>query len=165
MDVLWGLGARYCVRQDAHVFMWLWGLLLTLAATGFVVRRRGRPFEAAVLLFLTLCTGALGLVIFSACYSTAPYQMGLGALNISARTLSALTCLSLGAFTLAFLWTVVALSLGGALGLVAWGRSDGTSAALRASLYIGAACLLVVAAGAGFIGSFNFSWCASQRLF
>ena len=145
--------------------MWLWGLLLAFAAAVFAVRRRGRPFEAAVLLFLTVCTGALGLVIFAACYSTAPYQMGLGAPSISARTLSALTCLSQGAFTLAFLWTVVALSLGGALGLVAWGRSDGTTAALRASLYIGAACLLIVGSGAGFIGSFNFSWCASQRLF
>ena len=31
MDVIWGLGARYCVRQDAHALMWLWGLFLAFA--------------------------------------------------------------------------------------------------------------------------------------
>jgi hypothetical protein len=165
VDVIWGLGARYCVRQDAHVFTWLWGLFLALAGAAFMVRRRGRHFEAAALVFLAICSGALGLVIFYACYASAPYSMGLGAPSISAARLTALTCLSHGAFALAFVWTVVALSCSAAVGLIAWGRSRGATAALRACPYIGAALLLLVAAAAGFASFFDFSWCSSRRLF
>jgi hypothetical protein len=166
VDVIWGLGARYCVRQDAHAFMWLWGLFLALAGAAFIVRRRGRPFGAAVLLFFAVCTGAVGLIIFYGCYSWAPYSMGLGAPpSISAARLNTFMCLAHGASTWAFLWTVVALSCIAALGLVAWGRSHGKTAPLRACAYIAAVLLLFVSANAGFVWSFDFSWCSSNRLF
>lgn len=163
--MIWGVGARYCVRQDAHAFMWLWGLFLALAAAAFLLRRRGRYFEAAVLLFFAICTGALGCIIFYACSASAPYQMGLGTPSISAARLTTITCLSQGAFSKAIVWTVIVLSCSAALGLVAWGRSRGKTAALRACTYIGAALLLLVAAVAGFGAFFGFSWCSSSRLF
>lgn len=165
MDVVWSLGARYCVRQDAHAFMWLWGLLLALAGAAFIIRRRGRRFEAAVLLFFAVCTGALGFIIFYGCHASAPYSMGLGAPSIAAASLSTFTCLGQGAFAKAFNWTVIVLSCTAALGLVAWGRSRGKSAALRACLYVGALLLLLVAAACGFGAFFVFSWCSSSRLF
>jgi len=165
VDVVWGLGAKYCVRQDAHAFMWLWGLFLGFAGAAFIVFRRRRRFEAALLLFFAFCTGALGLGIFYACYASAPYSMGLGAPGISAVSLTALMCLSQGAFTLAFLWTAIALPCSAALGLVAWGRSGGKPAALRACLYAGAALLLLFASTNGFVAFFDFSWCWSRRLF
>jgi hypothetical protein len=145
--------------------MWLWGLLLALAGSAFIVRRRGRHFEAAVLLFLAICTGALGFIIFYGCYASAPYSMGLGAPSISAASLTTFTCLGHDAFGSAAKWTYVALSCSAALWLVAWGRSHGKTAALRACLYIGAALLLLVAVTAGFGWFFVFSWCSSSRLF
>ncbi len=163
--VIWGLGARYCVRQDAHAFMWLWGLLLTLAGAAFIVRRRGRHFEAAVLLFFAVCTGALGVAIFYGCYASAPYTMGLGAPDVSAASLTAFTCLSNGAFSRAIGWTVIALSCSMAAGLAASGRRRGNSATRRALLYAGAVLLLLVAAAVGFGAFFVFSWCTSSRLF
>jgi hypothetical protein len=162
---MWALGARYCVRQDAHAFMWLWALLLTLAGVALIVRRRGRRFEAAVLLFFAVCTGALGLAIFYGCYASAPYTMGLGAPDVSAATLTTFTCLSNGAFSRAMAWTVIALSCSAAAGLIAWGRRRGKPAAFRAFLYAGAVLLLLVAVAAGFGAFFVFAWCSSSRLF
>lgn len=145
--------------------MWLWGLLLALAAVAFIVRRRGGHFEAAVLLFFAACTGALGSIIFYGCYASAPYSMGLGAPNLSAARLTMLTCLSQDVFARAINWTIIVLSCSAALGLVAWGRSRGKTAALRACLYVAAALFLLVAAAAGFGAFFGFSWCSSSRLF
>lgn len=165
MDAIWSLGARYCVRQDAHAFMWLWGLFLMFAGAGFVVGRRGRPFEAVVLAFLAVCTAALGLTIFYACSASAPYSMGLGAPGVSGARLTTFACLGQGASVWTFLWTVVALSCGAGLGLVSVGRSRGKAIALRAISYAGVALLLVVVAVAAFVWFFDFSWCSSQRLF
>jgi hypothetical protein len=146
--------------------MWLWGLFLALAGAAFMVRRRGRHFEAALLLFFAVCTGAVGLVAFYACYASAPYSMGLGAPpSLSAARLTMFTCLSHRAFDLASIWTIVALSCSAALGLVTWGRTRGKTAALRACFYTGAALLLLVAVAAGFGWFFGFSWCSSSRLF
>jgi hypothetical protein len=153
------------VRQNAHAFMLLWGLFLALGGAAFIVRRRGRRFQAAVLLLFALCTAALGFIIFYGCYASAPYSMGLGAPGLSAANLTTFTCLGQGAFSKATAWTVVALSCSAALGLVAWGRSRGTSVALRAALYIGAALLLVVAGSVAFGSFFVFAWCSSSRLF
>ncbi|HEY5426970.1 MAG TPA: hypothetical protein VIJ77_10495, partial [Candidatus Tumulicola sp.] len=165
VDVISGLGSRYCVRQDAHAFTWLWCLLLALAGGALAVRRRGRYFEAAALLFFALCTGALGFVVFYACYASAPYSMGLGAPSALAARLTTFTCLSRGASTLTFIWTVVALSCSAALGLIATGHSGSKVAAIRVSFYIGAALFLLLAAAAGFVAFFGFSWCSSSRLF
>ncbi len=145
--------------------MWLWALLLALAGAAFVVRRRGKRFEACVLLLLAVCTGALGFTVFYACYGSAPYSMGLGAPGVPAARLTAFTCLSQGAFALASIWTIVALSCSAAIDLVTWGRSRGKTAPLRASAYVGAAILIVLAAIAGFAVFFNFAWCSSRRLF
>ncbi len=153
------------MRQDAHAFTLLWGLFLALAATAFIVRRQGRRFESAVLLFFAVSTGALGSIIFYGCYASAPYSMGLGTPSISAASLSTFTCLSQGALGRAITWTVVALSCSAALGLVARSRSHAGNAWLRAGLYIGAVLLLLVAAAAGFGSFFVFSWCSSSRLF
>jgi hypothetical protein len=163
--MIWSLGARYCARQHAHAFIWLWFLLLAFAGAALILRRRGRPFEAAVLLLLAVCTGALGSIVFYACSATAPFSMGLGAPNISATRLTALTCLGQSASTSAFLWTVVALCCSSALGSVAWGRLRGKTAAIRTLSYIGAALLLVIAGALGFAWFFGFSWCSSSRLF
>lgn len=165
MDVIWGLGARYCLRQDAHAFMWLWGLFLALGGAAFIVRRRGRAFEAAVLLLFSICTGAFGLTIFYACYNSAPYQLGLGSPDVAAGRLTTLNCLSNGAATWVFLWTVVVLLCCGAVGLVALGRSRDKAVVLRIFAYVAAAVCLLLVGFAGFVWLFDFSWCASQRLF
>lgn len=154
------------MRQDVHAFMWLWGLFLALVGAAFIVRWRRRRLEAAALLFFAVCTGAVGLVVFYACYASAPYSMGLGAPpSVSAARLTTVTCLSHGASGTASMWTVVALSCSAALGLVAWGQSRRKTAALRACAYIGAALLFLVAGAAGFGWFFGFSWCSSERLF
>jgi hypothetical protein len=165
VDTIWSLGARYCVRQDAHAFMWLWGLFLALAGAALIVRGRGRRFGAGVLLFFAACTGVLGFVILYACYASAPYSMGLGAPSVSAVSLTTLMCLSQDAFSKATGWTIVVLSCSAALGLIAWGRSRGRTALPRACSYVGAALLLLVAVAAGFGAVFVFSWCSSSRLF
>ena len=162
---MWSLGARYCVRQDAHAFMGLWALLLALAGVAFVVGRRGQRIVSTVLFFFAACTAALGITIFSACYGTAPYQMGLGAPSGTGTRLNTFMCLSRGASTWAFLWTVIVVSCSAALGLVVWGSSHGRSVILRVAAYIGAVLLLIVAGFAGFATVFDFSWCSSSRLF
>ncbi len=145
--------------------MWLWCVLLALAGAASIVRRRARPFEAAVLLLLAVCTATLGVAIFYACSATAPSSLGLGAPDISAARLTTLTCLGQSASTSAVVWTVVVLLCGAALGSIAWGRTPGKSAAVRALCYIGVALLLLLAAAAGFAWFFGFSWCSSSRLF
>jgi hypothetical protein len=145
--------------------MWLWGLFLALAGAAFIVRRRGRRFETAALLFFAVCTAAVGLVVFYACAATAPSSMGLGGPpGFSAARLTTVTCLGNRASVTAGTWTVIALSCSAALGLVSWGRSR-RKTALRAGAYVGAALLLLVAAAAGFGWFFGFSWCSSMRLF
>ncbi len=145
--------------------MWLWALLLTLAGAAWIARRRRRRFEAAVLLFFAVCTGALAFAIFYGCYASAPFSMGLGAPNVSATNLTTFTCLSNGAFSRAIGWTVIALSCSAAAGLIGWGRRRGKPVALRAILYAGAVLLFLVAAATGFGAFFVFSWCTSSRLF
>lgn len=165
VDVIWSLGARFCARQDAHALMWLWGLLLVLAGAGFIARRFGSRWTATGLFFFAVCTGAIGLTIFYACYNSAPYTMGLGAPGVSAARLTMLTCLSRGASTWAFIWTVFCLSCSAALALIILGGSRGKSAARRAAAFIGAALMLLVVALAVFVFVFDFSWCSSSRLF
>jgi hypothetical protein len=138
---------------------------LALAAAALIVRRRGRSFAAAVLLLLAVCTAPLGAAIFYACSASAPYSLGLGAPDISAARLTALTCLGQSASTSAVLWTVVALSCSAALGSIAWGRVLGRTAAVRALCYIAAALLLLLAATVGFAWFFDNSWCSLRRLF
>jgi hypothetical protein len=144
--------------------MWLWALLLTLAGAAWIARR-GRRFEAAVLLFFAVCTGALAFAIFYGCYASAPFSMGLGAPNVSATNLTKFTCLSNGAFSRAIVWTVIVLSCSAAAGLIAWGRRRGKPGVLRVFLYGAAALLVLVAAAAGFGAFFVFAWCSSSRLF
>jgi hypothetical protein len=163
--MVWSLGARYCARQHAHAFIWLWCLLLTLAGAALIVRRRGGHIESTVLLLLAACTGTLGGIVFYGCSATAPFSMGLGAPNISAARLTALTCLGQAASSSAFLWTVVTLCCSAALGSVAWGRLRAKTAGIRAISYIGAALLVLLAAAGGFAWFFGFSWCSSSRLF
>jgi hypothetical protein len=163
--MIWGLGARYCVRQHAHAFMWLWCLLLALTGAALIVRRRGRHFEAIVLLLLAVCTGALGLIVFYGCSASAPFSMGLGAPNLSAARLTTLTCLGQAASASAFSWTIIALCCSAALGSVAWGRLRAKTTGVRVISYIGASLLLLLAAAAGFGWFFGFSWCSSSRLF
>jgi hypothetical protein len=144
--------------------MWLWGLFLVLAGVAFVVDRRGRRFEAAVLLVFAVGTGVLGCVMFYGCSASAPYAMGLGATGAAASNVTTFTCLAQDAFPRAIGWTVFALSCSAALAAVAWGRRVKT-AALRVCCYLGAAFLLLVAAGIAFGAFFAFSWCSSSRLF
>lgn len=165
MDSIWGVAARYCVRQDAHTFMWLWGLFLVLAGAGYALCGRRAGFGTAVLLFFAFCTAALGFTTFYGCYRWAPYSMGLGTPSISAASLNAFMCLSQGAFARAVGWTVMVVSCSTAVGLIAWARLRGRNAAIRASSYLGAAFLLLVAIVVGFFVFFVFSWCSSQRLF
>ncbi len=165
MEVIWSLGARYCVRQNVDAFVWLWGLFLALASGAFILRRRGSHFESGVLAFFALCTAAVGLVTFYGCSASAPYSMGLGASGVSAVSLTTLTCLGQDASARAIVWTIIVLSCSAALGLVAWGRSRSKSAALRICAYAGALLLFLIAAAAGFGAFFAFSWCSSSRLF
>jgi hypothetical protein len=163
VDEIWSLGARYCVRQDAHAFMWLWGLLLTLAGAAVVVARRGRRLQAGVLAFFAGCTGALGLTILFACRASALPSMGFVPEGMNTANVATFACIDRDAFTTAVLWTAVALSCNGALGLAVVG--GGTSATARAVLFAGTALLLAVAGAAAFAAFFDFSWCSSSRLF
>jgi hypothetical protein len=165
LDVIWSLAARYCMRQDAHAFMWLWGLFLALVATAYGLHRRRTHFGAGVLLFFAFGTGALGLTIFYGCYRWAPYSMGLSAPSVSAAGLTTFMCLSQAAFATALMWTVIVLSCSAAVGLAAWARLRWENAVIRALFSVGAVFLLLVASAAGFLSFFNFSWCSSQRLF
>jgi hypothetical protein len=165
LDVISSLGARYCARQDAHAFMWFWGLFLALAGAAYGLHRRGARFGTGILLVFAVCTGALGLSIFYGCYRWAPYSMGLGAPSVSAAGVSTFMCLSKGAFATALMWTVIVLSCSAAVGLLACARVRGGTAVIRVLSAIGAVLLLLVAIAGGFLSFFNLSWCLSQRLF
>jgi hypothetical protein len=165
VDLIWSLGARYCVRQDAHAFMWLWGLFLALAGAAVALRGRRASFGIPVLLFLAFCTAAVGFGIFYACYRWAPYSMGLSGPSISAADLNAFMCLSRDAVGTAGMWTVIVLACSTAVGLVAWARLRSRNAAIRAGCYIAAVLALLLAIAGGFLWFFGFSWCSSQRLF
>ena len=153
------------MRQDAHAFMLLWGVFLALAGVAFVVSRRGRQFEALVLVLFAIGTVALGCIIFYGCSASAPYSMGLGATGAAAANFTTLTCLAQDAFGRAIAWAFVVVACSGALGAVAWGRRRFASMALRIGCYIGATLLLLVAAAVALGAFFVFAWCTSSRLF
>jgi hypothetical protein len=165
VDEIWALGARYCVRQDAHAFLLLWALFLVLAGISVELHLRGKRFLSAFLLLLAVCTGALGLGTFYACYSSAPYSMGLGAYGSSARHLTAWMCISGDAFGAALTWVIITVSSSAAVRFMHGAVTSGASAAIRASWYAAALISTVAAIAAGGIFLFGLSWCMSERLF
>jgi hypothetical protein len=164
VDLISALAARYCVRQNAHAFIWLWALFLGLAGAALVLRRRGARFESAVLFLFALCTGAVGLAVFYGCYRWAPYSMGLTAPGTSAVNLNNFMCLTHDAASITAMWTVIALLCCATAGLLAWAR-PGRSAAARGCCYVAAVFALLVVLIAAVVVFFNFSWCTSERLF
>ena len=161
--MIWSVAAQYCVRQNAHAFLWLWGLFLILAS-GALALRRSRRRSAAVLLFFAVCTVLLGVVIFAACSAYAPLSMGLPP-SRSAIDETMLMCLGKDAFETAILWTIVVAACSASLGSVTWGRFRSKSAASRAVAYVGAALLLLVAATFVLLWMFGFSLCSTQWVF
>jgi len=140
--------------------MYLWGLALILTGSGLGLRPRTR-YVAAVLLFFSACTIALGVTIFSACSVYAPLSMGLTT-SISATAETTLMCLSKDAFDTAALWTTVVALLSAAFGLIFWARK---SLKGRAFAYIGAALLVLLAIGSVLLAIFAFMLCSTTWVF
>ncbi|MBV8343764.1 MAG: hypothetical protein JO190_02095 [Candidatus Eremiobacteraeota bacterium] len=163
VDAIWGLAARYCVRQNAHAFMWLWGLFLILAGGSLASRRASSSF-AVVLLIFAVVTVALAVAIFSACSAYAPLSMGLPA-SISATDETTIMCLSKDTLGTAVLWTLIVASSSAAFGSVLWGRARAKSAIGRAVAAIGALLLVLVAAALVLLGVFSFSLCSTNWVF
>ena len=165
MDVLGPLSARYCARQDAHAFMWLWCLALVLGAIACSIGKGSARLARGALLFFAAATGLVGASIFYGCYRWAPFSLGMGAPGLSARQLDTFMCLSQDAFGNSLGWTIVAVSCSAAAALIVWARSSAGSAGKRVSCSIGAALLMVVAVVVGLLMFVSFSWCLSRRLF
>ena len=163
MDALWASAARYCVRQNAHAFIWLWGLFLILGASALGLRR-STPRFSGVLVFFAICTLGLGIVIFSACSAYAPLSMGLGT-SRSATYVTTVMCLGKDAFQTALLWTIVVLSCSAAIGSMLWARLTQTSRRTRIFAIILGVLLIVIAAAAVVLHIFAFSMCATRWVF
>ena len=163
MSVISALSARYCVRQDAHAFMWLWGLLLILIGAALALRRSSWLLRMVLLAF-ALGTVALGAGILYACTAYAPLSLGL-AVPISATDLTRIMCLSKDPFGTAIPWTVVVLSCSGAVALVLRSRASGKTATSRAFAYIGAALLVVIAVACVLLAIFSFGMCGTTWVY
>jgi hypothetical protein len=164
VDLIWSLGARYCVRQEAHAFMWLWALLLTLAGGGVALRARRANFGSAFLLFLALCTGAIGFGIFYGCYRYAPFSMGLYEPYLSTANSELFRCLGKDALGTAVNWILIVVLCSAVVGFAALARRSRSVATIVLCYAIAGLVLLAVMA-AGFLLFFGFSWCMSNRLF
>ena len=163
MDVIWSLGARYCVRQNAHAFILLWGLFVVFAGAALTLRRRKRGL-AAVLGFLAICTVAVGVVIFAACSAYAPVSMGLP-VSITATSETILRCLGKDAFDTAILWMIAAVSCFGAVGSILHARLHSTKSAGRVFANTGGVVLLLLAGASVFLRIFSFTFCSTRWVF
>jgi hypothetical protein len=162
---MWALGARYCARQNAHAFLWLWALFLVFTGSTIGSYRSGFRFRTAVLALLALGTGALGVAIFYACYGWAPYSMGFSGPGTSAASLNAFMCATTTAAGTVAGWTTIGVACTAAIGIVTTARSHAAGAVLRGAAYFVAGLLLLIAFAASFLVYFDYSWCSSRRLF
>jgi hypothetical protein len=165
MDLIGGVSARYCARQDAHAFMWLWALLLTCCAIALGLQGRRQRFVRGLLWIFAAGTVAIGVAISYGCYRWAPYSMGLGTPEISAPALDTLRCLSQNTVPNAITWASIAFACTAAAGLVTWAISRKPAIVVRIACYLGAIVLLLTTAVSIFFLFFSFAWCSSQRLF
>jgi len=176
VDVINGLAARYCVRQDIRGFVELWGLLLGLAGAAFAifyvartgvedrVRRTAAFICAGILTCLMLCTAALWFTIFRWCYLSAAASLGM-APSTPVPGLDAMICLNSNALATINGWILVVVSCVAAIGLLFLGIFRMKRLLSRAISYAGAAVTLLFAVVNGFLIVFGTSWCQSHRLF
>jgi hypothetical protein len=165
MGEMLSLGARYCVRQHAHAFFWLWGLFIVLLAVAYALQRRRMTAGVIAYLFLALSTGALGFSVFYGCYRWAPSSMGFSTPGESTANIDTFMCLGEGAVSTAAMWTVVVVFCSAAIAGFALARSHGKSVAKRVLFSILRVISILAAIAAGLLWFFGFSWCLSRRLF
>lgn len=176
VDVIHGLAARYCVRQEARGLVELWALLVALTAgtvallrsvrrgIGDRTHRRVAISAAAALACFILLTVVVGGTIFRWCYESAAPSLGLVAPD-APRGIDALVCLSPHAVGMMSGWILIVAACLVALGLVALGVLRFKGAARRALAFAGAGAALLFALADGGLMLFSISWCQSQRLF
>ena len=164
MDLIGGLAAKYCIRQDARGFIELWGLSIALTA-GAIATLRSSRFFAGVLVLLVLASGAIGSIVFWWCYRSAGPALGV-VLPDSPRTgLDAMICLSSHAVENIEGWMLLVVSIVVACGLAVLGVLGPKSLTRRALIFAGAAAALLFTIGLGGLLLFGISWCQSSRLF
>jgi cytochrome bd-type quinol oxidase subunit 2 len=176
VDVIHGLAARYCVRQDARGIVELWGLLVALTAgtvailrfvrhgSGDRTRRRVAVSAAAALACFIVLTVGVGGTIFRWCYESAAPSLGFVAPD-TPRGIDALVCLSPHAVGMMNGWILIVLTCLVAIGLLALGIVRCKGAARRALAFGGAGAAFLCALAGGGLMLFSISWCQSQRLF
>lgn len=163
MDLIAGLAARYCIRQDARGFIELWGLVLVLAAAA--VAMRSKPWWAAAFACVILITAAFGAAIFWSCTVSAPASLGMVVANPYGTNLDTMICVSSHAVETIDEWIWIVASFAAATGLIALGILRFRKLLARGLAFAGSAVLLIFAAASGGLLLFGVSWCQSSRLF
>jgi len=164
VDLIGGLAAKYCIRQDARGFIELWGLSIALTV-GAIATLRSSRFFASVLIFFVLAGGGVALATFWSCYESAGPSLGVVLPNSPARGLDAMICLSSHAVENIEGWILLVVSIVVACGLAVLGVLGPKSLTRRALVFAGAAAALLFAIGLGALLLFGISWCQSSRLF
>jgi len=162
VDLISGLAARYCIRQDARGFIELWGLVLVLAGAATATRA---TWWRGTLACAILLTGALAAAIFWACAASAPASLGTVAANPYGRNLDAMICVSSHAVETIDEWISIVAAFVVAIGLIALGIFRFRKLPARGFAFAAGAVLLLFAAANGGLLLVGLSWCHSSRLF
>lgn len=176
MDLIHGLSARYCVRQDARGFIELWGLLIALAGAAIAIllsarqRMRDRKYRRAALIWagilacFILLTGGVALITFWWCYQSAAASLGMPP-SSSVTNIDMKICMSSHAVETIDEWILAVVSFIAAIGLIVLGIFRLKNLLGRALTFAGAAVVLVFALANGGLMLFGLAWCQSSRLF
>ena len=177
MDLIHGLAARYCVRQDARGFIELWGFLLALAGAATAILRSARRKAddqtyrrvayvcAGILACAFLLTGGLGLAIFRWCYESAAASLGMVDVNSPTTGLDWMICMSMHAVETINEWVTLVTACLLAAGSIVLGIFRFKKLAPRILLFTGAVAALLFAWLVVFFMLFGVGWCQSSRLF
>lgn len=177
MDLIHGLTARYCARQDARGFIELWGLLIAVAGAAIAIllsaRRRigDRKYRlvaymsASILACVIFLTGGFALTIFWSCYESAPASLGMVVPNSFGTNLNTMVCVSLHAVETIDEWILTSVFFVASLGLLVMGILRVRSIVRRALAFAGGAVALLFALANGGLMLFGLAWCQSSRLF
>lgn len=177
MNVIHGLAARYCIRQDVRGFIELWALFLALAGATIALllaaRRHinDRTYRLAALIYagvlacLTFLTVAFAATIFRWCYESAAASLGMVESNSPTKGLDAMICLSSHALGMMNGWILTVITVAVTIGLLVLAIFRIKRPMGRALAFSGAAVGLVFAFAVGGMMLFSASWCQSSRLF
>jgi hypothetical protein len=176
VDLIHGLSARYCIRQDARGFIELWALLIALAGAAIAIllsarqRMADRKYRRAALIWtgvlacFILFTGGVALTTFWWCYQSAAASLGMPP-SSSATNIDMKICMSLHAVETIDEWILAVVSFIAAIGLIVLGIFRLKNLLRRALIFAGAAVVLVFALANGGLMLFGLAWCQSPRLF